>query len=158
MSRRPERYSVGIDSAASAASGAVYAAMIAGATKAISIRSIRVTASSNAGGHIALQRASSVGTATAAGTFTGVAHRVASSVAAATAKAANAWSQAPTGYVSHLRDDILQIATGTYKDLWREEDGPLVVEPNSAVILINQGSGIAAGSLHVNFTWEEGPL
>lgn len=149
-----ERYSVGLDSAASVNSGAAYAEMIAGAERPISVRAISITTSSNVGGHVRLARAYAVGTATAAGIFTGVAHRTLGGTAVARAHAA--WSQAPTGYLSSLREELLPLATGQMRELWREEDGPLVLEPGTSLLLLNQGSGIAGGGLHINFTWEEG--
>jgi hypothetical protein len=150
-----QRYSVGFDRAADVTSGGAYAEMVAGATKPISIRAVRVTNSSHAGGHISLVRSFAVGTGAPSGTYTGTSHRTLGATSEARAYAA--WTQTPTGYISKIRDDVMPQATGSSNELWREDDGPLVLEPNTSILIINQGSGIAGGGLHVNFTWEEGP-
>lgn len=151
------RYSAAIDGAANVAAGAAYAELIAGATKAISIRSINVTTKTAVGGSIALSRSFAIGTGTAAGIATGLPHRSTSAIPAATARLQSAWSSSPTGYTSKLRSTILPVATGQSRELWSEEDGPLVVEPGASLLLVNSGSGIDGGGLKVNVTWTEGP-
>jgi hypothetical protein len=149
-----DRYTVGFETAASVAVGAAYAQMLAGASDPISIRSIRVTVPGGvAGGHVALSRAFAVGTGTTV--HTGAAHRTLGGTAMA--RISSAWSQAPTGYVSRLTVDQLTVATGATRLLWSdEENGPLILEPGAALLLLNHGSGIAGGSLQVNVTWDEG--
>jgi hypothetical protein len=148
-----ERYSVGFETGGTVAGGAAYAEMIAGASDPISIRSIRVTTNSNIGGTVALSRAFAVGTGTSL--HTGVAQRTLGGTAMA--RAQTAWSQAPTGFVSKLAVDTLPVATGQVRQLWScEEQGPLVLEPGTSLLLINGASAPSAGTLAVDITWEEG--
>lgn len=148
------RYSASINRAGPVNSGAAYAEMLAGATKSISVRSVSVTAASATGGEVALVRASSIGTGTSIAT--GLAHRSGSPVTAA--RLQSAWSSAPTGAVPVFRSELLPSATGGQRELWHEDDGPLVLEPGTSLLLINQASGIHGGGLRINVTWEEGPL
>lgn len=148
-----ERYSVGFETAAGVAAGAVYAEMIAGATDPVTIHSIKVTTNSNIGGQVALVRAHAVGTGTTV--FTGVAQRTIGGTAMA--RAQTAWSQAPTGGTSRLAIDSLPVATGQARQVWSaEENGPLILEPSTSLLLVNTASGIAGGSLLVDISWEEG--
>jgi hypothetical protein len=127
--------------------------MLAGVRTAISIRAIVVVANTARGGAVALQRSFAIGTGTTIATA--VEHNTLASGADGTL--ASAWSQAPTGYTSAIRRAILQDATGAGFDLWWEHDGPLTIEPNKSLLLVNHGSGIDAGGLQVSFTWEEAP-
>ena len=155
------RYSASI-AAAQPSVGCAYAEMLAGASKSVSVRAIRVTTLSALGGEVALERAYSVGTGAATGIATGVSHRLASSPTTS-ARLQAAWTSSgitPTGYGSSLRGTVLGAATGTTYDLWRADDGPLVLEPSESLVLLRRGSGsgLATGAaLRVDITWEEGP-
>lgn len=157
-----KRYSAGVSIPGAAASGQAYAELLAGAADPISVKLITITTGSNIGGHVGLSHSFAIGTGAATGIYTGVAHRLASVSATATGpgRAQIAWTSSgasPTGYGSRLKNELLPVATGQSCILWdATTDGSLVVEPNKSVILFNQGSGIAAAGLHVNFTWEEG--
>lgn len=156
------RHSATVDQRVCPASGSVYAEMLAGATRAISVCAIRVTTLSNLGGEIAIARSFAIGTGAASGIATGVSHRIGgqTGVGTAGARLQAAWTSSgvsPTGYASRLRSEILPTATGTIIDLWREDDGPILVEPGQSLLLVNAGSGVATGSgIRVNFTWSEG--
>lgn len=160
MAANVNRYSAGVLSNGTVAAGAAYAEMLAGATRSISVKEVRVVSATNVGGNVALTRAYAIGTGAASGIATGVAHQFVASAPSARLQAA--WSSSgitPTGYVSKLRQETLQIGTGAALSLWREShDGPLVIEPNSSLLIVNQGSGIQGGAVFVNVTWEEGPL
>lgn len=152
-----ERYSAAFEVGASpVSSGGVYAEMLAGATRSISVIAVRAFTGSNVGGMVGLARSFAIGTGTAAGTFTGVAHRTVAQAQAG--RAVNAWLQAPTGLPGLMRDVVLPVATGTAVDIWREEDGPIVLEPATSLLALNQGSGINAAPFRLQVTWEEGPL
>lgn len=160
MSARVNRYSASVLSAAVVPAGTAYAEMLAGAERSISVKEISVTAATNIGGGVALSRAHAIGTGAATGIATGVAHQFVASAPSARLQAA--WSSSgvtPTGYVSQLRRDILPIATGSSVTMWRaSEHGPLLIEPNSSLLVVNAGTGIQGGAVLVNVTWEEGPL
>lgn len=155
---KPARYSTGFVQAASINPGAAYAEMVAGATKSISVVAVKATADSGAGGSIALVRAFAVGTGAGTGTYSGVAHKIASTGSGASGKVFGAWAQQPTGFVGRLQDVVLGAATGTHRELWRIEDGPIVLEPGQSLLAVNQGSGINGGGIRFNFTWDEGPI
>lgn len=162
---------------ASPASGAVYAAMMAGTSEPISIVSLRMTARTALPSNIALARmqVAGVGTVTSA---TGIAHRVVTGTASGAAmgyqtssRVETAWSTTPptgpTGTFNYLRRQVLAGgATGGglggtgvqfYSDLWNEEtDGPLYVEPGAGLLLLNVGSAPSA-DLDIHFTWSAGP-
>lgn len=155
------------------ASGAVYAAMMAGASEPLSIVSLRVTSRTGTASNLALARmqAAGIGTVTSA---TGLPHRIATGIANAyqtSSRVETAWSTTaptgPTGTVNYLRRQVLGGgATGGglggtgaqfYFDLWNEEtDGPLYVEPGQGLLLLNVGSA-ASADLDVHFTWAAGP-
>lgn len=152
------RYSAGLAVVGPIGVGYAYAEMLAGATKPISIRSITLTTSTNVGGQVALVRASAIGTGAATGIATAMSHRLGSPTSEARVQCA--WTSSgitPTGYVSWVHHTVMPLATGQSRDLWSEEDGPLVIEPSSSVLLINHASGIQGGGMHINVTWEEGP-
>lgn len=149
-----ERYSAAFEVAATTSSGGIYAEMLAGATRPISIIAIRAVAGSNIGGMVGLARSFRVGTGTAAGTYTGVNHRTVAT--GPFGRVFAAWTQAPTGLPGLLRDDVLPVGTGLVHEIWRQEDGPLVIEPGNSILALNQGSGINASAFRLNVTWEEG--
>lgn len=151
------RFSASVDVAGPVGVGAAYAEMLAGATKPISIRAIVLTTSSNVGGQVALMRAHAIGTGAATGVATAVNHRMGATSAARLQVAWTSSGVTPTGYVTRIRHAIMPIATGSVRELWREEDGPLIVEPASSVLLINHASGIQGAGMHIDVTWEEGP-
>lgn len=157
-----ERYSVTFDPLVPVNSGHVYAEMLAGAADPISIKSITVTTKTNLGGQVALSRSRAIGTGAATGVFTGVAHRMGATSATGPAKAYIAWSSSgvsPTGFTSRLRSEVLPVGTGSSTSLWDSVyDGPLVLEPGTSILLMNHASGIDAGGLRVNVTWDEGRL
>lgn len=159
----PARFSAARPVAATPASaGAAYAEMLAGAQRSVSVRSITLSNASNAPSSVALVRASAIGTGAATGIATGIAHRIGGGSPPSTAARLQvAWSSAPTGSTSKLREAVLPVGTGQVLELWNEHDGPLVLEPSASLLLINSGSGIAGPSgvplFNVNVTWEEGP-
>jgi hypothetical protein len=152
----PYRFSAAIVSAATINSGAAYAEMLAGATKPISVRSIRVTTLSGVGGAVALSRSFALGTGTSIAT--GIGARVTATTPTTTAQINAAWSSNPTGFVSKLREDVLPLGTGIMRELWGADDGPLVIEPGKSILIMNQGSGIQGGALLVSALWEEGDV
>lgn len=157
--RRPHRYSAAIRVPAPVGVGQAYAEMLAGATNAISIRSVTLTTTSNVGGEVSLERAFAIGTGAATGIATAIAHWASSPTPQGRLQVA--WSSSgisPTGYVSYARHEVLPVATGQMRTLWSEDDGPFIVEPGSSALLVNHASGIAGGGMQVNVTWEEGPL
>lgn len=148
---------------ASAASGAIYAQMLAGATKAISLRSVTVVGRGGLSTDLALARAFSIGTASAGNVATAIAHQK-SKQGDIQGSVEIGWGTNPTGPTgahSYLRREAFGsgsgVATGMRLELWREEDGPLEVEPTGAtgmgLLLLNVGSG-AGAALDVHFTWE----
>ena len=152
-----KRYSSAIVVNGPVPAGRAYAQMVAGALLPISVREILISTRSNIGGEIAISRTFSPGTGAATGIATGINHRMG---ATTSAQLSNAWTNsgaAPTGFNSKMRQSILPVATGQVLQLWTLDDGPLVLEPGEGIILMNPGSGIDAGSLSVNCTWEEGP-
>lgn len=155
-----ERLSVGFDRVPPVAPGEAYAELLASAADPVSVKSITVTTGSNIGGHVALVRAHAIGTAAATGIYTGVAHRTVATFPTGPARAQVAWTSSgitPTGMIARLKEEVLPIATGQTKVLWDERvDGPLVIEPGKSVLAINGGSGINAGGLRFNITWEDG--
>jgi len=157
-----ERYSVSFDPLTPVNSGHAYAEMLAGAADPVSIKSITVTAKTAIGGNVALVRAHAIGTGAATGVFTGMAHRSAATCATGPAKAYIAWVSSgvtPTGTLSRLRSQIIPIGTGSSFSLWdSHSDGPLLLEPLTSLLLVNNGSGIDGGGLRINVTWEEGRL
>lgn len=149
---RNNRFSASIDSASPTNAGGCYAEMIAGASKSIVVESITITSKTNVGGTVALSRSYAVGTGSAAGIATGVSHRVGTAMG----RLQSAWSQAPTGFGSKLRGEILPVATGSTRQLWSSDvDGPLVIEPGASLLLVNGGSGIDGGSFKISASWEE---
>ncbi len=153
------RYSAGVLSASSVPAGGVYAEMLAGATKSISVREIRVVSGSGLGGHVAIARAFAIGTGAATGIATGVSARL-GSTPTTSARMQMAWTSSgvsPTGFGTKMRTEILAAATGADLALWRYDDGPIVVEPNGSLLIVNGGSGIQGGPMFVNVVWEEGP-
>lgn len=152
-----ERYSVNVDTPASVAAGAAYAELLASAGSPVSVKSITLTTASNIGGQVALARSYVIGTGTTV--YTAVAHRTIATQPTGPARVQTAWSSAPTGSVSFLKQEIMPVATGQQRTLWdSSRDGPLVIEPGASVMLMNHASGIQGGLLNVNFTWEEGLL
>ena len=155
-----ERYSVGFVRPQPIASGEAYAELLAGASDPVSVKLITVTTASAVGGHVSLAHSYAIGTGAATGIHTGVAHRLVATSATGPARAQVAWTSSgasPTGYRSRMKDEILPIATGQTSVLWdAQSDGDLTIEPGRSIVLINQGSGIDAGGLRINFTWEEG--
>lgn len=155
------RYSAGLLSPSSVPAGAVYAEMLAGASKSISIKEIRVVSATNIGANVGISRAFAIGTGAATGIATGIAHRTVGGASGAEGCLQAAWVSSgitPTGFVSKLRQETLEVGTGAVLSLWREShDGPLVLEPRQSLLLVNHGSGIHGGALFVNVTWEEGP-
>lgn len=138
------------------ASGAVYAQMITGAQRAISIKEIVVT-SRGLGGEVALARSFSVGTATAAGVATGVAHR-APEQSRVFGRLETAWSSQPSGATQWLKKESIGGATGTrVKLLDASCDMPISVEPTGAtgmgLLLVNVASGVGP-AFDINVTWE----
>jgi hypothetical protein len=142
-------------------SGVVYAQMLAGATKPISIRSITLVARTNVLLDVGLCRSFSVGTASAAGVATGLAHRAPNQVRGDVwGRVETAWATNPTGVATGTAFLRREVATGGRLELWRAEDGPLAVEPTGAtgmgLLLVNVGSA-AGPALDVHVTWEYGP-
>lgn len=145
---------------AAANSGAIYAQMLAGASKPISIRSVTVVTRTGVATEVGLARSFSVGTASAGNVATGLAQR---STNAPFGSVEAAWSTSPTGPTgthSYFRRETIGAATGTRVDLWRAEDGPIAVEPTGmtgmGLLLANVGSA-AGAALDVHVTWEYGP-
>jgi hypothetical protein len=159
------RFSASIDQRLAPGSGSAYAEMLAGASEPISVRSIRITTLTALGGEVGLARSFAIGTGAASGLATGVAHRIGgyapTSMPTSAARLQCAWSSSgvsPTGYGSLLRSVMLTAATGASYELWRDEDGPLAVEPSNSLLILNQASGAIPGlGLRLNFTWEKGP-
>ncbi len=155
-----ERYSVTVEQAQPVSPGAAYAELIASAGSPLSIKSITVTAASNIGGSVALAHAYAVGTGAASGIFTGVCHRTIATAPTGPARAQIAWTSSgvtPTGSTVPLRGEVLPVATGEVRMLWDCVTlGNLIVEPGKSLLVVNQGSGINAGALKINFCWEEG--
>ena len=153
------KYSSALERAEPVSPGGAYAEMLASATKSISIRSITVTTGSNIGGMIALVRSFGVGTGAATGVGTAVAHRLFSPTTSSRLQVA--WTSSgvtPTGYGARFREEVLPVATGQQRVLWDcEVLGPLTVEPGQSLLMVNQASGIQAGAVRLNVTWEEGP-
>lgn len=140
------------------ASGSAYAQMLAGATRAISVKEIVVT-SRGLGGEVALARSVSVGTATAAGVATGVAHRT-TEQARIYGRLEHAWSAAPSGATQWLKKESIGGATGTrVKLLDASCDMPIEIEPTGAtgmgLLLVNVASGVGP-PFDINVTWEYG--
>ena len=164
MNRNSKRFSAGFSSAANVAAGAAYAEMMAGAGRPLSLRALTVT-SNGVAGAVSLVRSWAVGTGTTV--QTGVCHQpVATGTPSGTpplnyvspsgsARIFSAWSQAPTGIIHALRREVLSTGTGSFGELWKEDYGPLSVEPNQSLIVINNASGIDGPGLHLNFTWDE---
>jgi hypothetical protein len=157
-----ERYSVGFAVPGTVAPGQAYAELLAGAADPVSVKTITVTTGSNNGGHVALSHSYAIGTGAATGVQTGVAHRLSATSPTGPARAYLAWASSgvsPTGYISRLHHELLPIATGQVRSLWDATvDGPLIIEPGRSVVIVNQGSGIAAAGLQINLSWEEGRL
>lgn len=145
-----------------AASGAVYAQMIGGATQAISVREIVATARTAIPTSLGLARSFSVGTATAAGVATGLAHRV-SKQGEVSGRLETEWSASPTGPTGahhFLRRATFGGATGSRVTILDPHlDAPIVVEPTGmtgmGLLLLNVGSG-AGSDLDIHVTWEFG--
>ena len=145
-----------------ASSGAIYAQMLADATRPISIRTITIVPRTNVPLEIGLVRAFAVGTAGATTVATGIAHRHPNQANMA-GKVEYGWSTSPTcgatGANGFFRREI---ATGTRLLLWRLEDEPIVVEPtgvgtgSAGLLLMNVGSA-PGPALDVHVTWEYGP-
>lgn len=147
---------------AAANSGAIYAQMLAGATKPINICAITVVTRTGVPTEIGLVRSHSVGTASAGNVATGIAQRkprqadIAGSVEVA-------WSTAPTGATGthpYLRRQTIGGATGTRIELWRPENGFISIEPTGVtgmgLLLLNVGSAPGA-ALDIHVDWEFGP-
>lgn len=147
------RYSAGVTVDSSIAVGGLYAEMLCGATKSINLVSLRVTTRSNNGGQIGLRRSFAQGTGTTVAT--GEPHR--STNVGSDARLVTAWSPVPTGGALLMRSETLPVQTGWGIYFWREEDGPIAIEPGKSLLITNHGSGIQAGALHINATWDEGP-
>jgi hypothetical protein len=143
--------------------GAVYAEFLASATRGTIVHSITIETKDALGSQIGLGRAFAIGTGT--GFATGVCHRVRSSsnpIGTASARINTAWSQAPTGYNSRLRDINFPSGTGfggtgISRDMWLSySDGPLTIEPGGSLLLTNQASAPNAALIKIGITWEEG--
>lgn len=145
-------------------SGAVYAQMMAGAQKSISVRSITLVARTNVATEIGLARSVSVGTASAGSVATGVAHR-APNQAGVQGTVEYGWSVqpsgVPTGPAPYLRRELWSAPSGSRFELWQLEDDPIAIEPTGAgtgmmgLCLVNVGSA-AGAALDVHVTWEYG--
>ena len=153
---------------AAPASGAIYAQMLAGASRAISIREIIVVTRTAVPTDLAIARSFSVGTASADNVATGVAHRKPRQTDL-DGTVEIGWGTSPsgpTGAHSYLRRELVGggfsgAATGMRHIMWSEMDGPLAVEPTGAtgagLLLVNVGSA-AGAALDVIVTWEYGPI
>lgn len=145
---------------AAANSGAVYAQMLAGATKPISVRSVAVVARTSVATEVGIARSFSVGTASAGNVATGIAHRVPEAPVGSVEIGWGTNPTGPTGAHSYLRREVVGAATGTRVELWRAEDGPIAIEPTGmtgmGLLLVNVGSA-AGAALDVHVTWEYGP-
>lgn len=146
---------------AAANSGALYAQMLAGATKPIAIREITVVSRTAVATEIGLARGFSVGTASAGNVATGIAHRVANN-AAMVGSVEIGWATSPTGPTGahpYLRREVIGAATGTRVQLLRQEDAAILIEPTgmtgTSLQLINVGSA-AGAALDVHVTWDYG--
>lgn len=145
---------------AAANSGAIYAQMLAGATKPISIRSVTVVTRTGVATEVGLARSFSVGTASAGSVATGLAQRSTGTPVGSVELAWGTNPTGPTGVHSFFRREVIGAATGTRVELWRAEDGPLAIEPTGmtgmGLLLANVGSA-AGAALDVHVTWEYGP-
>jgi len=153
---RNNSYVASADSPASVNVGAAYAELMSSATRSISVRSISITTKTGAGAVVALARSYAIGTGSAAGIATGLPFRT--PLPATDAKLQTAWTSQPTGQTPKLRSEVLPAATGTARVLWSYDDPPLALEPNTSLLLVNGGSGIAGGPLGINVCWEEYPV
>lgn len=148
---------------AAANSGALYAQMLAGATRPISVREITVVTRTAVATEIGLQRSFSVGTASAGNVATGLALRVPNQ-SSVQGSVEIGWGTNPTGVATgahgYLRREVVGAATGTRIRLWTEDDTPITVEPTGmtgmGLLLVNVGSA-AGAALDVHVVWEEGP-
>lgn len=154
------RYSATIEAATPVAAGAAYAELLASATRGAVVHAIRVETKNAVGAQLGLARSFAIGTGTSYAT--GVAHRLASPtmpIGTALSRLQAAWSSAPTGFLSRLRDEVIGAATGTLRQLWSSDvDGPLVIEPGKSIVVMNPGSGIDGAALKIGITWEEGDV
>lgn len=147
---------------AAAASGAMYAQMLAGASQSISVREITVVSRTAVATEIGLARSFSVGTASAGNVATGLAHRTPAQ-SGIQGSVEIGWSTSPTGPTgahSFLRREVVGAATGTRVPLWTADDTPILVEATgmtgAGLLLVNVGSA-AGAALDVHVTWEYGP-
>jgi hypothetical protein len=144
---------------AAANSGVVYAQMLAGATRPISVRSVTVVTRTGVATEVGLARSFSVGTASAGNVATGLAHRLPSTSVGSVEIGWSTNPTGPTGAHPYLRRETIGAATGTRIELLREVDAPIVVEPTGAtgmgLLLVNVGSA-AGAALDVHVTWEYG--
>jgi len=145
---------------AAANSGAIYAQMLAGATKPITIRAVTVVSRTGVATEVGLARSFSVGTASAGNVATGICHRATEGVVGTVELGWGTNPTGPTGVHPYLRRETIGAATGTRVELWKFDDGPLVVEPTGmtgmGMLLVNVGSAPGA-ALDVHVTWEYGP-
>lgn len=147
-----EYYSAAVHSTATA--GAVYSALMAGATKSIALKKIHINARSGVGTNVGVTRSYQVGTATSIAT--GAPHRT--GAAPATARVETAWSSAPTGTRLFFADRVIQGTQGEQLTIWESaSDGEIVLEPGTAILLINVGTGTGA-ELAIEWSWQEGPI
>jgi hypothetical protein len=155
--------------------GAVYAQMLAGITRPISLREIKISLRSNVQTLFGVTRAWSIGTATV-GTNVATGHAFRHpDQPHVDGRVEIGWSVTPTGQTgvhSYLRRQMVDVsvdheptpgnatvATGAIAWLLRHTDRPIVVEPTGAtgmgLLLVNAGSS-AGAEVDVLFSWDYG--
>lgn len=146
---------------AAANSGALYAQMLAGATKPIAVREITIVSRTAVATEVGVARGFSVGTASAGNVATGLAHRPTND-ASIVGSVEIGWGTNPTGPTGshpYFRREAIGAATGTRIQLLRQEEAPIIIEPTgmtgTSLQLINVGSAVGA-AFDVHVTWDYG--